>query len=97
MPIPKTYYQCEHCPNVFTNRKDCIEHECKYHLHISIEDYKKLQQLEQAVKKASRMISVTKNQQTEEAYDKAINDLITFEKNINNKGGKKLCKHFAAY
>ena len=79
MPKPITRYQCNYCTDTYDNIHTCLEHECKEHLHITIDDYKTWEKLKTNVRYTACNVSNTKNQETEKAFDTAIQKLMEFE------------------
>ena len=75
--VPTTNYRCEYCG--FTgSREECEMHEAA-HLGLTVERYRRWQELKRNVKQASYKVNVTKNERTEEAFDEAIKALVDFE------------------
>ena len=75
--IPKTTYKCEYC-GFEGSRDECERHEAA-HFGITTEEYRHWQKLKQDVRQASYRAGTTKNQETDAAFDKAIDELTDFE------------------
>lgn len=67
---------------MFLNKSEAIEHEAKL-FGLTVDEYHTLEKLEQIVRDCSFAISYSKNEETEKAFDKAINDVIVFRKAHN--------------
>lgn len=85
-----TIYECEQ-PGCKFSTKDYKEmrlHEAN-HLGInSLSVYAQYSDLQQKVRTASYTLMVTKNEETDAAYDNAIKKIMEFEKLYNIKGDK---------
>ena len=79
MPQAVCHYKCIYCEQRFPTYNTCLEHECKEHLHISIEIYHEWEELKNAVARASHLVSTTKNAMTDHQFDETINALMAFE------------------
>ena len=72
-------YECKTCGKKSENKEDILECEAA-HLGLTIAEKKTYDFLKDRVKNASSVISITKNEETDKAFDKAINELMDFEK-----------------
>lgn len=74
---PITLYKCDHCN--FTGTKAACELHEAGHFNLTIEEYRRWQELKSKLAHASYTVSVTKNETTDKAFDDAINAIIDFE------------------
>lgn len=74
-----TVYECEICGKISSIEKEIVECEAS-HLGLTLEESIEYQNLKRKVVKASANVAYTKNIKTEAAFDKAIKDMIAFEK-----------------
>ena len=72
-------YECKTCGKKSENKEDILECEAA-HLGLTIAEKKTYDFLKDRVKNASSVVSITKNEETDKAFDKAINELMDFEK-----------------
>lgn len=72
-------YECKTCGKKFENTEDCLRCEAT-HLGLTIAEKKTYDFLKNRVEHAGYVVSVTKNEETDKAFDKAVNDLMAFEK-----------------
>lgn len=75
----RTIYECEKCGKQSENRKVIEECEAS-HIGLTIEEVKEWKMLQEDARHKGVIVSITKNENTEKAFDKAINDLCKFEK-----------------
>ena len=80
-----TMYVCEVCGYENRDADKVEEHEAK-HLGLTVGELHKYNALKSFVKYMGGVISHTSNEETRAKYDKAIEDLIVFEKEHKIKG-----------
>ena len=78
-------YECKTCRKKSENKEDILECEAA-HLGLTIAEKKTYDFLKDRVKNASSVVSITKNEETDKAFDKAINELMDFEKEFGING-----------
>lgn len=78
-------YECETCGKKSENKEDILECETA-HLGLTIAEKKTYDFLKDRVKNASSVVSRTKNEETDKAFDKAIEELLAFEKEFGING-----------
>ncbi len=81
-----TMYECEKCGYTSKYAKEVEECEAG-HVGLTLEEYKHYQELKKNAERCGRTTSVCKNEHTDAAFDKAIKDLIAFEKEHNLSNG----------
>ena len=86
-----TYYICQFCGKRFTSEEECKQHEAN-EMNLTIEEYKKLEELEKKEIEISRALAVSSNQELRNNQDKAIHDVIAFRKKHHLKEDENL-KH----
>lgn len=75
-------YECEKCG--YKSKSSLKVEECEaFHLDLTLEEYRQYKELKKKAEDCGRMTSVCKNEQTDEEFNKAINNLIVFEKDHN--------------
>lgn len=79
MPRLIQSYACSYCREHFPDFDACLEHEANVHFHLNITDYKLYRSLKSQAQTLGTHVYYTKNEQTEAAFDKAINKLLAFE------------------
>ena len=72
-------FECETCGKQSENREEIMKCEAA-HLGLTIAEKKTYDFLKDRVKNASLVVSRTKNEETNKAFDKAVNELLDFEK-----------------
>lgn len=72
-------YQCEKCQKIYPTSHEAFLCESG-HYGLTVEDYSQWMALKNIAEKAGRIVSITKNEKTESAFDEAIQTLIHFEK-----------------
>ena len=77
-------YECKTCGKKSDNREEILECESA-HLGLTIAEKKTYDFLKERVEHAGYVVSRTKNEETDKAFDKAINELIAFEKEFGIK------------
>lgn len=78
-------YECKTCGKKSENREDILECEAA-HLGLTIAEKKTYDFLKEMVEYAGSVVSRTKNEETDKAFDKAVNELLAFEKEFGIKG-----------
>lgn len=78
-------YECKTCGKKSENKEDILECEAA-HLGLTIAEKKTYDFLKDRVKNASSVVSRTKNDDTDKAFDKAVNELVDFEKEFGING-----------
>ena len=78
-------YECKTCRKKSENKEDILECEAA-HLGLTIAEKKTYDFLKERVKYASSVVSRTKNEETDKAFDKAVNELMDFEKEFGING-----------
>lgn len=78
-------YQCEGCRKIYDSPREAISCEAG-HYHLSVEDYDKWLALQKLAKEAGALNSITKNFNTDKAFDEAVDKLVAFEKEHNLEG-----------
>lgn len=78
---PYTMYKCDHegCEFECRDAHKMMEHEAS-HFGLSVEELTRYNALKSYVNYTGYLISNNKNEETEQTYDKAIEDLVAFEK-----------------
>ena len=77
-------YECKTCGKKSENREEILKCEA-VHLGLTIAEKKTYDFLKKRVEQAGYVVSRTKNEETDKAFDKAINELIAFEKEFGIK------------
>ena len=72
-------YECKTCRKKSENKEDILECEAA-HLGLTIAEKKTYDFLKDRVKNASSVVSRTKNEETDKAFNEAIETLLAFEK-----------------
>jgi len=80
----KIFYICETCNNISSDI-DIIQICEANHLGLTVNEHFCYKALEEIVRRTSYKVSVTKNTETEKAYDEAIKELMDFEEKHNIK------------
>lgn len=80
----KTFYICETCDKISSDI-DMIKICEASHLGLTVDEHLHYKALEEIVRRKSYNVSVTKNAETEKAYDEAIKELMEFEEKHNIK------------
>ena len=78
-------YECKTCRKKSENKEDILECEAA-HLGLTIAEKKTYDFLKERVKYASSVVSRTKNEETDKAFNEAIEMLLAFEKEHRIKG-----------
>ena len=76
------FFRCGLCEQNFFDSVSCLDHELT-HLNISRDIYEEWKRLKDSAEYNSRVIMRTKNEVTENAFNKAVERLIDFEKQYN--------------
>lgn len=79
-----TMYVCETCGFECDDGEMMMEHEAS-HLGLSIEEFEQYNALKSHARFMGRRIAISKNTNTEKAYDEAVERLVAFEKEHNIK------------
>ena len=74
-----TVYVCETCGYESRDVEDMRKHEAS-HLGLTITEKQEWESLKDHVRYASSVVSRTKNEETDKAFDEAVEALIAFEK-----------------
>ena len=74
-----TMYVCETCGFECKDGKEMIKHEAE-HLGLTVSEFEKYNAMKSYARYMGSVVSNTNNETTREKYDKAIEDLIAFEK-----------------
>lgn len=72
-------YECETCGKQSENREEIMECEAA-HLGLTIAEKQEWESLKEHARYAGAVVSRTKNDETEKAFDEAVEALIAFEK-----------------
>lgn len=72
-------YECETCGKQSKNKEKIIECECT-HVGLKVAEKKTYDFLKEKVKCAGRVVSITKNGETDREFNEAIDRLLEFEK-----------------
>ncbi len=72
-------YSCEFCHKRFDSVDECEEHEAE-HYGLTLEQYREWSRIHHLCVNAGAMVGISKNPDTEAAFDRAIHELVTFEK-----------------
>ena len=76
----KVIYECEFCNQLYENQDECLNHELAIHLHITKDIYEQWEKLQEEVERCSSIVYQTNNEETRSNFDKAVDKIITFEK-----------------
>ena len=74
-----TIYECEVCKKTSTDSKEILTCEAA-HMGLTYDEWQEYKRLKSAAALAGFHLGSTKNEQTEAAFDKAIDELVGFEK-----------------
>lgn len=74
-----TMYVCDTCGYESKNAKEMKEHEAA-HFKLTAEEAKQYEELKDSAAYMGYVVSRTKNEETEQKFDEAIQDLLNFEK-----------------
>lgn len=72
-------YECETCGKQSKDKQEIIECEC-IHIGLTVAEKKTYDFLKEKVKHTGRVVSITKNEETDREFEKAIDRLLEFEK-----------------
>ena len=72
-------YECETCGKQSKDREEIMKREAT-HLGLTIAEKQEWESLKERVRYASAVVSSTKNEETDKAFDEAIETLLAFEK-----------------
>lgn len=72
-------YECETCGKRSDDREEIMKCEAA-HLGLTISDKQEWESLKERVRYAGAVVNTTKNEETDKAFDEAIETLIAFEK-----------------
>ena len=72
-------FECETCGKQSENREEIMKCEA-VHLGLTITEKQEWESLKERVRYASSVVSRTKNEETDKAFDEAVETLLAFEK-----------------
>ena len=72
-------YECETCGNQSKDREEIMKCEAS-HLGLTIAEMQEWKRLKEDARQAGAIVGTTKNEQTDKAFDDAIEKLLAFEK-----------------
>ena len=72
-------FECETCGKQSENREEIMKCEAA-HLGLTITEKQEWESLKERVRYASSVVSRTKNEETDKAFDEAVETLLAFEK-----------------
>lgn len=78
-------YECKTCGKKSENKEDILECEAA-HLGLTIAEKKTYDFLKERAEYAGSVVSRTKTEETDKAFDKAIEELLAFEKEFGING-----------
>ena len=78
-------YECKTCRKKSENKEDILECEAA-HLGLTIAEKKTYDFLKERAEYAGSVVSRTKTEETDKAFDKAIEELLAFEKEFGING-----------
>lgn len=86
-----TLYVCEHCDYSTTSMHECLAHEAG-HYGLTPDEYQSWRELHHSAAQAGIRIGTTRNDDTSQAFDMAISNLVAFEVTHGITGRKP--RHF---
>ena len=78
-------YECKTCGKKSENKENILECEAA-HLGLTIAEKQEWELLKERARYAGTVVSRTKNEETDKAFDEAVETLIAFEKDHGIKG-----------